>query len=310
MKFVVLFALITFALADVNCDSLYEFNDESGNTYVFDIESMMTSISSNSITPSDYDGWLSFSSSDSTKTWYFTPYSCATETTPCPDGANACVMDTVAGTTTVIGTFQEITSSLTGTGDEAGMSIVSVGDGCSKTAINLVCNMTQDITVESEGCYTTITISSGYACPSMFGVDDGNMPDDTWRDGGIIMFAIMFSLIVTGVCACLLITMCIVGCYRCCTNKKYKKRQDIMLQDTKVAFQPLPTQEPVQMVRYAPVSPLHPMTQLPFQYQYMQQPMMYFPQQQQQPAQIGQHTEEQIDEDAKLARKLQAELNA
>jgi len=177
-----------------------------------------------------------------------------------------------------------------------------------KTIVEYVCSgdSVEVITIDSENCFTTITISSTYACP----YHDEMTGDDEEGTVMIAPFMTFFGLVLM---ALVFVCMCC-----CCMIRKRRcqKKEIAMKQFSNVAFQPIPAnqmnQQQPQMKQNPNFPAYNPYVQPQFLYYYptQQQQQIQVPIQQSQQPQSPQVVElEQFDNDEKLAKQLQAQFD-
>jgi len=109
--------------------------------------------------------------SNSKYTWYFGV--CSDDTPPCPSGSAVCRVDSLTGEVLNAGLQSTVLWSDSPFGTDQGLELVyGSGDVCTsgssmKTSIDFVCSEDLDpiISVQTDGCYSLITVNSSMACP-------------------------------------------------------------------------------------------------------------------------------------------------
>jgi hypothetical protein len=181
-----------------------------------------------------------------------------------------------------------------------------------KTIVEFVCQQdTEDsvdindyyITVDSDNCFTTISIYSVSACPTTVGMDDDM---DGYESETIMIapFMTFFGLVLMAL---------VFSCMCCCCmirRRRTQKKEIAMKQFSNLAFQPIPASNQFnqpQVMRQNPNFPAYN--------PYVQQPqfLYYYPTQQQQ-VQVQQQQPQmveldQLNGDEKLAKELQAQFD-
>jgi len=161
------------------------------------------------------------------------------------------------------------------------------------------------ISIDSDNCFTTITVYSSNACPNIGMEDDGDYESETIMIAPFMTFfgLVLMALVFSCMCCC-----CIIR------RRRTQKKEIAMKQFSNVAFQPIPASQlnQPQIMRQNPNFPAYnPYVQQPqFLYYYptqqQQVPIQLPVQQQQQPQMVEL---DQLNGDEKLAKELQAQFD-
>jgi len=264
---------------------------------------------------------------ESGNVWFFNgcPSSASYYESECSNDALVCVIFKGAEKTITAGLIENSLYSdinYQGVDITAGSNTACVGIDARnmKTSLEYFCDPELDetvTTVETDGCYTVITINSSYVCGQQMSNDvvyDGYMPEPSDVEDSVTYININFMFLLSlglflfaSVCCC-----CCVARKRRCQQKKLAA----MKQFSNVAFQPIPhsTQPVKQMVVQQQPQPF---AQVPSYNPYIQsqQYVYYYPMQQMNvptpvalDVNVNSH-QEQEDADEKLAKDLQAEFD-
>jgi len=234
----------------------------------------------------------------------------------CPAGSSICVAS-LNGEVSNRGTDSTAIFADSPFGYSEGVEIAYGADGVCpddktssiKTIVEYVCIETtveertsneNTVYVDSENCFTTITVNSVYACPISGMADDGTLETVMIAPFMTFFGLVLIALLLSCMCCCCMIR-----------RRRIQKKEIAMKQFSNVAFQPIPASQMNQQPQIMKQNP-----NFPAYNPYVQQPqfLYYYPTQQQQQVPIQQSPPQVVeldnfDNDEKLAKQLQAQFD-